>query len=87
MLSARITRDRNRGLLYLDQTAAIIRLAEKCGLAYDHPAVPKVQTPMAVNVPPMHKEKTTEFEYLSIVGAALHICGVSRPDCAFAVSR
>ena len=87
MLSARVTRDREKGLLYMDQTAAIIRLAEKCGLAHDHPAVPKVRTPMSVDVPPMHKEKTTEFEYLSIVGAALHICGVSRPDCAFAISR
>ena len=87
MLSARITRDRDKGALYLDQTAAIIKLAKKCGLAFDHPTVSEVETPMSVDVPPMHTEKTTEYDYLSIFGAALHICGVSRPDCAFAISR
>ena len=87
MLSARITRDRANGLLYMDQTAAIVRLAEKCGLAVDSPQCRRIYSPMSVDMPPKHTEKTTEYEYLSIIGAALHICGVSRPDCAFAVSR
>ena len=31
-------------------------------------------------------EKSTDFDYLSIVESLLHICGVSRPGCAFSVS-
>ena len=40
---------------------------------------------MHVDLPTKHDEKTTEYDYLSVVGAVLHICGVSRPDCSFAV--
>ena len=32
MLSARIVRDRKKGVLYMDQSAAITQLAQKCGL-------------------------------------------------------
>ena len=84
MLSARIVRDRKKGLLYLDQSAAITRLAEKCGLANDNPSR-RYYTPMTVELPLKHTEKTTDYDYLSVVGAALHICGVSRPDCSFAI--
>ena len=88
MLSARIVRDREKGVLYLDQSAAITRLAQKCGLdkdAIDLPGAQRYRTPMDVNLPAKHDEKTTDYDYLSVVGAALHICGVSRPDCAFSV--
>ena len=87
MLSVRITRDRAKGLFYMDKTAAIVRLAGKCGLAVDLPQCKRVHSSMSVEVPPKHTEKTTDYEYLSIIGVALHICGLSRPNCAFAVSR
>ena len=85
MLSARIVRDREKGILYLDQSAAITRLAQKCGLDKEPPDAPKWNTPMHVTLPTKHAEKTTDYDYLSVVGAVLHICGVSRPDCSFAV--
>ena len=84
MLSARIVRDREKGVLYMDQSAAITRLAQKCGLDKDPPKR-RYDTPMHVDLPTKHDEKTTEYDYLSVVGAVLHICGVSRPDCSFSV--
>jgi len=84
MLSARIVRDREKGVLYMDQSAAITRLAQKCGLDKDTPKR-RYDTPMHVDLPTKHDEKTTEYDYLSVVGAVLHICGVSRPDCSFSV--
>ena len=32
MLSARVTRDREAGILNMDQSAAITRVAQKCGV-------------------------------------------------------
>ena len=84
MLSARITRDREKKLLYLDQSAAITRVAQKCGLIDTGRSM--WGTPMSTTPLERHKEKTTDFDYLSIVGSLLHICGVSRPDCAFSIS-
>ena len=85
MLSARIVRDREKGVLYMDQSAAIIRLAKKCRLDKDPSTTRRYDTPMHVDFPTKHGKKTTEYDYLSVVGAVLHICGVSRPDCSFAV--
>jgi len=85
MLSARIVRDREKGVLYMDQSAAITRLAQKCGLDNDSSTSRIWPTPMHVDLPNKHTEKTTDYDYLSVVGAVLHICGVSRPDCSFAV--
>ena len=85
MLSARIVRDREKGVLYMDQSAAITRLAQKCGLDKDPSKTHVWPTPMHVDLPTKHTEKTTDYDYLSVVGAALHICGVSRPDCSFSV--
>ena len=72
MLSARIVRDREKGVLYMDQSAAITRLAQKCGLDKDHPKR-RYDTPMHLNLPTKHDEKTTEYDYLSVVGAVLHL--------------
>ena len=83
MLSARITRDREKGTLHLDQSAAITRVAQKCGITNESR---EWTTPMKTDPPQRHKEKTTDFDYLSVIGSLLHICGVSRPDCAFSVS-
>lgn len=86
MLSARIVRDREKGILYMDQSTAITRLAQKCGLDKDPSSTTRhYATPMHVDIPTKNDEKTTEYDYLSVVGAVLHICGVSRPDCSFAV--
>ena len=85
MLSARIVRDREKGVLYMDQSAAITRLAQKCGLDKNPSKTHVRPTPMHVDLPTKHTEKTTDYDYLSVVGAALHICGVSRPDCSFSV--
>ena len=84
MLSARITRDRPNRVLYMDQSAAITRVAEKCGLANDEGR--KFKSPMSTIPLSKHLEKSTDFDYLSIVGSVLHICGVSRPDCAYSIS-
>eukprot|EP00617_Octactis_speculum_P019983 CAMPEP_0185763464 /NCGR_PEP_ID=MMETSP1174-20130828/22394_1 /TAXON_ID=35687 /ORGANISM="Dictyocha speculum, Strain CCMP1381" /LENGTH=186 /DNA_ID=CAMNT_0028445581 /DNA_START=29 /DNA_END=585 /DNA_ORIENTATION=+ len=40
---------------------------------------------MTVELPSKHTKKTTDYDCLSVVGTALHICGVSRPDCIFAI--
>ena len=69
----------------MDQSAAITRLAQKCGLDKDPPTTRHYDIPMHVGLPTKHDKKTTEYDYLSVVGAVLHICGVSRPDYSFAV--
>ena len=82
MLSARVTRDREAGILSMDQSAAITRVAQKCGMDKDSR---KWGTPLAVEPLEKQDEKTTDFDYLSVVGALLHICNVSRPDVSYAV--
>ena len=69
----------------MDQSAAITRLAQKCGLDKDPSKTHVWPTPMHVDLPTKHTEKTTDYDYLSVVGAALHIYGVSPPDCSFSV--
>ena len=84
MLSARFPCGRPNRVLYMDQSAAMIRVAEKCGLANDEGR--KFKSPMSIVPLSKHREKSTDFDYLSIVGSLLHICGVSWPDCACSVS-
>ena len=55
-----------------------------CGLASDEGR--KFTSPMSIVPLSKHLENSTDFDYLSIVGSLLHICGVSRPDCAYSVS-
>ena len=40
---------------------------------------------MHIEFPKKHDEKAIEYYYLSVVNAMLHFCGVSRPNCSFAV--
>ena len=55
----RIVRDREKGVLYMDQSAAITRLAQKCGLDKDPPKR-RYDTPMHVDLPsaPAKSEST-----------------------------
>ena len=73
MLSVRIARDRENRILYMDQSSAITRAAEKCGLTDDGGR--NFKSPMPTVPLVKHVEKSTDFDYLSIVGSLLQICG------------
>ena len=54
------------------------------GLASDEGG--KFTSPMSIVSLSKHLENSTDFDYLSIVGSLLHICGVSRPNCSYSAS-
>jgi hypothetical protein len=83
ILSMRVRYDRERGLLEVDQRAAIQALAAKYGVADLKPRSMPI-TP-AVRLLKLAKPEMDPNEYLSIVGSCLHISQVSRPDIAYAV--
>ena len=59
MLSARVTRDREAGILSMDQSAAITRVAQKCGVDKDSR---KWGTPLAVGPLEKQAEKTIDCD-------------------------
>jgi hypothetical protein len=75
--------DRERGLLEFDQRTAIEALAARIGVTTDPPKTLPITS--LVDLPKLPKAEVDHLEYMSIDGAILHICQVSRPDCAYAV--
>ena len=83
VLSMNVRYDRDRGLLEFDQRTAFEALAARVGVTTDPPRTLPIAS--LVDLPKLPKAEVDPIEYLSIVGAILHICQVSRPDCAYAV--
>jgi hypothetical protein len=83
VLSMNVRYDAKKGVLQFDQKNAITALAEKIGVA----ELPPRSLPISdtVDLPKLDKAEVSQTEYLSIVGSCLHICQVTRPDCAFAI--
>lgn len=83
VLSMHVRYDRLKGILELNQIAAIEALAKKINVTDDAPrSLPITEN---VRLPKLAKPEVSQTDYLSVVGSTLHICQVSRPDCAFAV--
>ena len=83
LLSMQVRYDRARGILEFNQQAAIESIAEKTGVD----KVPPRSMPITdkILLPKLKEAKIDQRKYLSIVGSLLHICQVSRPDCAYAI--
>ena len=83
VLSMHVRYDIDKGILQLDQHDAIAALAKRIGVTDSAPrSLPITDTTI---LPKLDKAEVSQTEYLSIVGSCLHICQVSRPDCAFAI--
>ena len=83
ILSMVVKRNREKGILTINQEHAITKLAKSLGITQESPSV---TTPMKVT--PMIKltePSSNPFGYLNAVGSLLHIAQVSRPDIAYAV--
>jgi hypothetical protein len=85
LLSMHVRYNINTGILQFDQKRAIESLAKKFKI--DERKVQLLPMSPDDNLPKLLKPEKTEFitQYLSMVGSCLHICQVSRPDCAYAV--
>jgi hypothetical protein len=83
----KITRDRAKRIIYLDQEAAIKKLLEEQKM---HDSKSK-ETPMAEKdqylVNPPNDEKTDATKYRSIIGSLIYFMTGTRPDISFAVTK
>ena len=83
ILSMNVHYDRERGILEFDQKSAIEALAARVGVKSLKPRSMPITS--SVDLPKLPRAEVDQTEYLSLVGAMLHICQVSRPDCAYAI--
>jgi hypothetical protein len=83
LLSMQVRYDRTHGILEFNQQAAIESIAEKTGMDKAPPRSMPITD--KVILPKFKEAQIDQRKYLSIVGSLLHICQVSRPDCAFAI--
>ena len=86
LLSMHVRYDQEKGILQFDQQRAINLLAQKFKVngVTDGKSLP---IRADINLPKLNAPEHKDFpnQYLSMIGSCLHICQVSRPDCAFAV--
>jgi hypothetical protein len=83
ILSMNVRYDLKRGILEFDQKSAIEALAARVGVQSLKPRTMPITS--SVVLPKLPRAEVDQTEYLSLVGAILHICQVSRPDCAYAI--
>ena len=85
VLSTEVRHHRESGILEMNQTAAIERIASRFGIT----DLPPVSLPLDPNKPLLPATEDDELidykTYLSLVGSLLHISQVTRPDIAHAV--
>ena len=86
LLSMQVSYDRTHGVLRFNQQRSIEALAAKfelndLKLAKLLPIAPDTELPKLA----VAEDPSFPSIYLSIVGSCLHICQVSRPDCAYAI--
>lgn len=83
-----IERDRQRGLIYLDQRKYIQEVLQKYGMS----DCKSVKAPMDVNTKFQVRENSeetnilTEIPYQEVIGCLLYISQVTRPDISFAIN-
>ena len=84
LLSMNVLYDQEKGILRFDQRRAIEALAAKLKLSENH-CHRTLPISSSKDLPKLAAHEVSPIDYLSILGSCLHICQVSRPDCAFAV--
>lgn len=86
-----ITRDRERGLLFMNQTDSIIRILKEYGMEECNPC----STPMSVgssltpDASPKSKaelERLSKLPYQNVIGSLMYLLQMTRPDLAYVVS-
>ena len=83
LLSMQVKYDKENGILQFNQERAIETLAHRIGVTNDYPRRLPIRSPC--DLPKLDIAEISQTDYLSIVGSCLHICQVSRPDCAYAI--
>ena len=85
-LGLRITRNRKKRLLWIDQESYIDNAIKKFGLENAHPA--NTPLPTTGNYKPNDEQATPQFrqKYQSIIGTILYIMLGTRPDIAYSVT-
>lgn len=90
-LSVNITRDREKGLLFMNQTDSITRILKEYGMEECNPC----STPMSIGSTPvadMSPKSKEELEWLSklpyqnVIGSLMYLLQMTRPDLAYTVS-
>lgn len=86
-LGMRVTRDRVKGTLKLDQSEYIKRLLHRFGMTECKP----VKTPISLNCKLVKPEKATlddnRYNYRQLIGSLMYLAVCTRPDIAFACSQ
>lgn len=83
LLSMQVKYDKQGGILQFNQERAIETLAHRIEVTEDYPRRLPIRSPC--ELPKLDSPEISQTDYLSIVGSCLHICQVSRPDCAYAI--
>lgn len=83
LLSMQVKYDKENGILQFNQERAIETLAHRIGVTEDYPRRLPMKSPC--DLPKLDIAEISQTDYLSIIGSCLHICQVSRPDCAYAI--
>jgi transposase InsO family protein len=83
LLSMQVKYDKSKGVLQFNQERAIETLAKRMEVTTDYPRRLPIRSPC--ELPKLETAEVSQKEYLSVIGSCLHICQVSRPDCAYAV--
>lgn len=82
ILGWRVTRDRSKRLLFVDQAAYIRRVAERFGAQGRRtPTIPMGERPVAAR----DGDKVTEQPYAELIGSLQYAATCTRPDVAYSV--
>jgi len=86
-IGLRITRNRPKRQIYIDQESAITNLLRETDMLESNPKKTPMEEKISLVKKPINQKKADGHRYRSIIGSLIYFMTGSRPDICFAVSK